>query len=229
MIPTPHLEKQLPYVYKCSCNTNKPPSPLSHSSLNVNNDTPCKFNGAMFGQVFPSPTLKPSQVPIIVYLPTSTHDFWVHHPWLLFKMILRYPPSSLQCSNIDSMALPYCFMGTLFGQDFYSAVTTATTPKPVAHPPPPDAIAIILWYSIRSRTDYGGENSCFLLYTMLNSMKKKGQEMLGKWWETKRKVVHCQKPAEQLTSLSLLKVGGARRRCTEELVQKNQGFSTICK
>jgi hypothetical protein len=34
-------------------------------------------------------------------------------------------------------------MGTLFGQDFYSAVTTATTPEPVAHPPPPDAIAII--------------------------------------------------------------------------------------
>jgi hypothetical protein len=51
-------------------------------------------------------------------------------------------------------------------------------------------------------------------------MEKKGQEKLGKWWETKRKVVQCQKPVEQLTSLSVLKVGGARRGCTEELVQK---------
>jgi hypothetical protein len=51
-------------------------------------------------------------------------------------------------------------------------------------------------------------------------MGKKGQEKLGKWWERKQKGAPSQKPPEQLASLSLLKVGGAHRGCTEELVQK---------
>jgi hypothetical protein len=67
--------KELPYVYKCSCDNNKPPSPLSHSSFTINNDAhaPHQFNGAMFGQVFSSPIPKSPQVPIIVYrLPAPT-------------------------------------------------------------------------------------------------------------------------------------------------------------
>jgi hypothetical protein len=52
VIPTPLLEKQMPYVYTCSCDTNKPPTPLSKSSTKTNHSLPRRFNGTLFGQVF---------------------------------------------------------------------------------------------------------------------------------------------------------------------------------
>jgi hypothetical protein len=61
VIPTPLLEQQMPYVYKCSCNTNKLPTPLSHSSTKVNHSLPCRFNGTLFGQVFYLPPVAQAQ------------------------------------------------------------------------------------------------------------------------------------------------------------------------
>jgi hypothetical protein len=144
-IPTPLLEKQLPYVYKCSCDTNKPLSPLSHSSLTINNDVPCQFNGAVFGQVFPPQTPKSSQVPIIVYhLPAPTIS--AQTPTTVVQDDTENPPPFFpNAPTLKVQLCPIALWVLCLDKTFTppSLLPQHQRPEPVTHPPPPDAIAII--------------------------------------------------------------------------------------
>jgi hypothetical protein len=206
VLPTPLLEKQLPYVYVCSCDTNKPTLPLSPSSITVNHAMPRRFNGAMFGLVFSSPITNPLAPTAVhnlpatpTFAPTPETDTnkpslpLLHCPITVDRALLRrfngamfgqvfsspilqplapttdhhlsetatFPPipeavfpddvathSALpQSSTVKVCPLPHQFLGTMFGQDFYSTVTVALTPEPVAPPPvapPPVVISTTL-------------------------------------------------------------------------------------
>jgi hypothetical protein len=97
----------------------------------------------MFGQLFSSPIpQKPPLVPITPGQPpanASTVAPIVSDA--VFQADAPTPPPLHQCSTKETNAVTHWFLGSLFGQDFYSAVTPATTPEPVA-PPPPATIAI---------------------------------------------------------------------------------------
>jgi hypothetical protein len=128
------------YVYKCTCGNvsgkvdAQTPFPISQCSTTVNHARPHLFNGTMFGQVFSSPIPNPL-APMTIHHPPATATF-LPKPEVVFQDNAALP----QCSTIKANALPHWFMGTMFGQVFYSTVTVA--PKPEAVAPPPVAIVI---------------------------------------------------------------------------------------
>jgi hypothetical protein len=91
----------------------------------------------MLGQVFSSPIPK-SLVPSMTahHLPATATV--VPSPEAVFHNGVVTPSALPHCSTIKDNALPCQYMGTLFGQDYYSAITTSPTPEPDA--PPPTAI-----------------------------------------------------------------------------------------
>jgi hypothetical protein len=143
VLPTPLLEKQSPYVYKCSCNINMLSSPISHSSITINPALPCQFNGAMFGKVFSSPIF--SRPPAVHHL--SATATILPTPEAVFQDSTETPSAIPQCSTIKMNALPHRYMGTMFGKHFFSAITITPTPEPDAPPPvapPPVAVAVAI-------------------------------------------------------------------------------------
>jgi hypothetical protein len=97
------LEKQLPYVYKCSCNINMLSSPISHSSITINPALPCRFNGAMLGKMFSSPI---SSRPLAVHHLSATATI-LPKPEAVFQDNAETPSAVPQCSTINVNALPH--------------------------------------------------------------------------------------------------------------------------
>jgi hypothetical protein len=128
VLPTPLLEKQLPYVYVCSCDTNKPTLPLSPSSITVNHAMPCQFNGAMFGLAFSSPITNP-------LAPTAVHNL---------PATPTFAPTPEADTNKPSLPLLHCpitvdcavlrwFNGAMFGQVFSSPIPQPLAPTTAHH------------------------------------------------------------------------------------------------
>jgi hypothetical protein len=143
VLPTPLLEKQLPYVFKCSCNIDMLSSPISHSSIAINPALPRQFNGAMFGKVFSSPTS--SRPPTVHHL--SATATILPTPEAVFQDNSETLSAIPQCSTIKMNALPHWYMGTMLGKYFFSAITITPTPEHVAPPPVaplPVAVAVAI-------------------------------------------------------------------------------------
>jgi hypothetical protein len=103
------------------------------------------FNGEMFGHVFPSPIPQPL-APTTAHHLSETASTFLPIPEAVFPDEVATHSALPQSSTVKVCALPHWFMGTMFGQDFYSTVTVALTPEPVAPPPlapPPVAIATL--------------------------------------------------------------------------------------
>jgi hypothetical protein len=96
-IPTPLLEKQMPYVYKCSCDTNKPPT-LSHSSTTVDHSLPSRFNGTLFGQAF--------YLPPVAQALLAPHKMLLQPSHCLSHVLLSRPPLQLLVFMIVPFAKP---------------------------------------------------------------------------------------------------------------------------
>jgi hypothetical protein len=120
--------------------TNKPPLPILHRPNTADHDMPRRFNGIMFGQVLSSPISQTIAPTIVHHLP----DITTFPPTPVtggFPDAVETLSALPQCSTIISHTLPHHFIGTMFGQNYFSAV--AATPDPVPPPPPPVAIATL--------------------------------------------------------------------------------------
>jgi hypothetical protein len=135
----PHCSTITDHAFKGSGQVDAPtPKNFSQCSTTVNHAAPRCFNGTMFGKVFSSPIPKCLAPMTVHHLPATTTV--VPSPDAVFHSSVVTPPALPHCSTIKDNALPCQYLGTLFGQDFYSAITISPTPE---HDAPPPAAAIV--------------------------------------------------------------------------------------